>query len=114
MARRSTGPTAGHDDPDPRPFTRTARILGGRWNLLILHELLDRPRAFQELKDRLPDVPPNVLSRNLTELQDQDLVRRRVENGDPVRVRYRLSDLGRELEPALRAMEAWGARWATP
>jgi len=80
--------------------------VGERWALLIVRDLLVGPRRYADLKNGLPRIPTNILSKRLKELQDDGIVRR-----VPLAHRglvYELTDRGRALEPLMLALGAWG------
>lgn len=84
-------------------------VVGERWALLIVRELLFGPKRFRDLRDGLPRASQNVLSQRLKELEADGIVRR-VQLGPPVSTQaYELMERGRQLEPALTALARWGA-----
>ncbi len=84
-------------------------LLGQRWALLVVRELLLGPKRFTDLRAGIPDISPNVLGQRLRELEDSGILRRR-KLAPPAAVQvYELTDWGRELEPAVLAL----GRWAT-
>jgi DNA-binding HxlR family transcriptional regulator len=88
-------------------YSGAARALergGDRWALLIVRDLLVGPRRYGDLKAGLPRIPTNILSDRLRELQEAGVLRR----VPTVRGGYELTDLGRELEPVVIALERWG------
>lgn len=90
-------------------ITCTADLLARKWHPVIVHRLLERgPMGFNALQDAVGDVASNVLSDDLERLQDHDIVERHVVNEQPFRVEYTLTDRGRDLEPIIDAMAAWG------
>ena len=84
-------------------------VLGGRWTLLIVRELLLGPRRYGELVDDLPGITTNLLASRLKELEAAGLVEAVVR--DDGRRAWALTDTGRELQPVLLALGAFGARW---
>jgi DNA-binding HxlR family transcriptional regulator len=95
---------------DPDAVARSLDILGERWSLLVVRELLLGPKRFNDLLGGLARVSPNVLSQRLRELSDHGVVRR-WDLGAPARVHvYELTEWGHELEPVLLELERWGAR----
>lgn len=88
-------------------------LIGRRWTGAIVAVLLaeDAPSRFGELRSAVPGLSDRVLSQRLRELEDEGLVARDVHPGPPVRVTYTLTDKGRDLAPAVRALERWGQRW---
>ncbi|ASR38282.1 transcriptional regulator [Prauserella marina] len=89
---------------------RALDVLGERWTLLIVRELLLGPKRFTDLRAGLPNASQNVLSHRLRELTENGIVvHRRL--GPPARVAgYELTERGRELEPVLFALAGWGSR----
>ena len=94
------------------PVTETAKIIGKKWYLIILHELTRGPRGFNELKRAVRGLSAKVLSENLTELDARGLLTRTVYSESPVRVEYALTDKGRELDGIFLSMRVWGEKWA--
>ncbi|HLT34685.1 MAG TPA: helix-turn-helix domain-containing protein [Enhygromyxa sp.] len=88
-------------------------VVGSRWTLLIVRELLLGPRRWSQLLDSLPGLTTNLLAKRLVELQEQGLIERLpAVPGDPEpgrRGTYQLTDRGRALEPALMELGRWGA-----
>src|SRR5688572_17070124 len=88
---------------DPCGIARALDLIGERWALLIVRELLFGPKRFSELKAGLAGASPNVLSQRLRELESGGVVQKR-------KLYYELSDRGRELHPILLQLGRWGAR----
>ena len=95
---------------DNCPVRRSMNVLGGRWTLLIVRDLLVEPRRFGELLITLGGVSPKVLTDRLKSLERQGIVTRTVYPVMPLRVEYALTDLGRELRPVIDALAAWGGQ----
>lgn len=94
---------------DPCGIARALDILGERWALLVVRELMLGPRRFGQLRDGLPGVSPNVLSQRLRELEaDGVVVRTDLEPPASIAV-YELSERGRALEPLLLELGRWGS-----
>ena len=89
------------------PAETTLDLLAGRWKPMIVFWLLDRARRFNELQRDLGPITHRTLSRQLKELEDDGLILRRDYGEIPPRVDYRLTELGRSLEPVLKAMSDW-------
>src|SRR6478735_2564104 len=89
-------------------------LIGGRWALLIVRDLLTGPKRFSELQEGLPGVPSNVLTARLRELEDAGIVLRRAAERPGGGVVYDLTDFGRELEQPLIRLGFWGARAMGP
>lgn len=90
-------------------IARSLEILGDKWTLLIVRDLLWHGKhTFQELQNSEELLPPNILSQRLKRLMDWGLVEREAYQDRPVRYRYMLTERGRALEPALAAIMNWG------
>ncbi|MFB6450219.1 winged helix-turn-helix transcriptional regulator [Bradyrhizobium tunisiense] len=92
------------------PVARTLDIVGARWTLLIVRDLLPGTMRFQDLQERLPGMAPNVLSDRLKTLEEHGLVRREFYSDHPPRAAYTLTDSGRELGVVVLALGQWGVR----
>ena len=90
-------------------LARAAEVLGQRWTLLILRDLLVAPRRYSDLVDGLPGIPSNGLARRLKELEEDGLVVRTAGAAPDRSVRYSPTERTRELVPALDALARWGA-----
>src|SRR5919202_4202582 len=89
-------------------------LVGERWALLVVRELLLGPKRYTDLRAGLPNASPNVLSQRLGELEDAGIVRRR-KLPPPAGSRvYELTDWGRELEETVMSLGRWGARSPVP
>ena len=88
-------------------------LVGGRWSLLIVRELLLGPRRYSELQANLVGITPNLLADRLKELEVAGVVQAGVIGTTGTRKAWSLTDWGRELEPALLALGAFGARAMT-
>ena len=86
-------------------------VIGERWTLLIVRELLLGPKRFTDLADGLPGIGTNILTNRLAGLQEQGVVEKRtLPRPTPVAV-YELTDAGRALAPVLSELRRWGARF---
>ena len=93
---------------------RSLDVIGERWALLIIRELLLGPKRFNDLLAGLAGASPNVISQRLRELTGSGVIRQR-DLGPPARVRvYELTDWGRELEPVVLHLGQWGTRAPLP
>jgi len=90
------------------PIAGALDLVGERWTLLIVRELLRGPARFTDLRNGLTGVPPNLLSIRLRELEAGGLVARRELPPPAARTVYELTEDGRGLEPVLRALVRWG------
>ena len=89
----------------------TVLIIGSKWKLLILRNLLQRPWRFNELKKDLEGISQKVLTDSLRSMEADGIIDRTVYPEVPTRVEYALNELGETLRPILDAMEAWGANY---
>jgi DNA-binding HxlR family transcriptional regulator len=93
---------------------RSLDVIGERWALLIVRELLLGPKRFNDLLAGLPGASPNVISQRLRDLAGHGVIRQR-DLPPPARVRlYELTDWGRELEPVILHLGRWGDRAPLP
>jgi DNA-binding HxlR family transcriptional regulator len=105
MARRTYGQSGG--------LAYALEIIGERWALLIVRDLLEGPRRFTDLRSGLPRIATNVLSARLKQFETAGVVRRRVLPRPDGSVVYELTDYGRELEDVVVSLDRWGARSRT-
>ena len=95
------------------PVARTLDIIGDRWTILILRDLLlEGPRKFQDLERSLAGISPTTLSARIKQLERHALVERRFYAQHPPRAEYVLTERGRTLGPVLKALLDWGTRHA--
>jgi DNA-binding HxlR family transcriptional regulator len=91
---------------------RTLDLIGDRWTLLAIRELLTGPRRFKDLAATLPGIGTGLLGARLRHLENVGLVRRTVLPPPASIGAYELTEAGRELEPLIMAIARWGLRWA--
>lgn len=92
------------------PVARTLEVVGERWTLLIVRDLLAGPRKFQDFHASLPGIAPALLSGRLKLMEEHGLVTRRLYSEHPPRAEYTLTDRGRELGVVIAALATWGSR----
>ena len=92
------------------PVAKALELVGDRWTLLLVRDLLGGTRRFQDLEASLPGIAPNILSDRLKLMEEHRLVRRRFYSDHPPRAEYALTDKGRELGTVVGALAAWGSR----
>ncbi len=90
------------------PVATTVALIGSKWKLLILRNLLARPWRFNEMKKDLAGISQKVLTDSLRSLEEDGIITRTVYPEVPPRVEYALSDLGESMRPIISAMEQWG------
>ncbi len=93
------------------PVATTVSLIGSKWKLLILRNLLARPWRFNELKKNLEGISQKVLTDSLRSMEKDGIITRTVYAEVPPRVEYALSELGESMRPIIRAMEAWGIEY---
>lgn len=86
----------------------TVSLIGSKWKLLILRNLLMRPWRFNELRKSLDGISQKVLTDSLRSLEEDGIITRTVYPEVPPKVEYALSELGENMRPILDAMENWG------
>ena len=93
------------------PIARSLDIIGERWTILILRDLVvSGPRKFQDFERSLTGISPNTLSTRLKRLEEAGIVERRFYEQHPPRAEYVLTEKGKELRPVLKALLDWGQR----
>ena len=90
------------------PVATTVALIGSKWKLLIIRNLLQRPWRFNELKKDLEGISQKVLTDSLRSMEADGLITRTVFPEVPPRVEYALSELGQSLKPILDSMVNWG------
>jgi len=92
------------------PVAKTLEVIGDRWTLLVVRDLLHGTQRFQDLLGSLPGIAPNILSARLKLMEEHGLIRRTLYSDHPPRAEYALTDRGRELGMVVGALAAWGGR----
>jgi len=98
------------------PIETTLKMLGCKWKVLIIRELLTGTKRFSELKRSVKGITQKVLTSKLRELEELELLERTVysrpkstnENNTPLKVEYTLTDVGYSLLPVIEALKSWG------
>lgn len=93
------------------PVATTVQLIGSKWKLLILRNLLNRPWRFNELQKSLEGISQKVLTDSLRSMEADGIITRTVYAEVPPRVEYALSELGETMRPIIGAMEAWGKNY---
>lgn len=90
------------------PVETTLTLIGDKWKVLILRDLMTGTKRFGELKKSVGGVSQKVLTSQLRDMEESGIVNRKVYAEVPPRVEYSLTDLGKSLNPILDAMKCWG------
>lgn len=90
------------------PVATTVSLIGSKWKLLIIRNLLVRPWRFNELKRDLEGISQKVLTDSLRSMEEDGIITRTAFPEVPPRVEYALSELGESMRPIITAMEVWG------
>lgn len=94
---------------------KTIEILGKRWSLLILLELYigkEKNKRFNELKKRLSGITPKILSLRLSELEEEGLIKKEIDNSKiPVKCEYSLTESGEDFIRIIEEIKKWGLKW---
>lgn len=93
------------------PVETTLRLIGNRWKILIIRDLMGGTRRFGELKKSVGEITQKVLTSNLREMEADGLVTRTAYAEMPPRVEYTLTEAGRSLRPIIEAMTRWGEEY---
>ena len=90
------------------PVATTVQLIGSKWKLLILRNLLVRPWRFNELRKSLDGISQKVLTDSLRSMEEDGIITRTVSPEVPPRVEYALSELGESMRPIIKSMEDFG------
>ena len=95
-------------DLPPCPVELTLLLISNKWKILIIRDLLEGTKRFSELKKSINNISQKVLTSNLREMEENELLTRKVYPEVPPRVEYTLTDIGYSLKPLLDDMDKWG------
>lgn len=93
------------------PVETTLMLIGDKWKVLILRDLMPGTKRFGELKKSIGSVSQKVLTSQLRDMEEKGLISRKVYAEVPPRVEYSLTELGKSLTPILDAMREWGENY---
>jgi len=93
------------------PVEASLEVIGGKWKGVILYHLLGGTKRFNELRRLMPKVTQRMLTRQLRELEDDQILTRKVYAEVPPKVEYALTEFGRSLEPLLKMLQQWGNQY---
>ena len=93
------------------PVARTLDLIGERWTILILRDLLlEGPRRYQDFQESLAGIAPNTLSARLKDMEARGLISRRQYSEHPPRLEYHLTEKGKTLGTVMKALRDWGQK----
>ena len=93
------------------PVATTGALIGNKWKLLILRNLLVRPWRFNELHKSIDGISQKVLTENLRSMERDGIIIRTVYQEIPPKVEYALSELGESMRPIIKSLELWGTNY---
>ena len=96
------------DELPPCPVATTLMLIGNKWKIFIIQQLMDRPFRFSELRRAIPGISEKVLTDNLRAMEKDGLITRTVFPEVPPRTEYALSELGNTMRPIIEGMATWG------
>jgi len=108
MTSEERGPLMNERYNLPCNIAQTLNLIGDRWTLLILHEMLVGSHSFNQIKHALPGLSSRMLSERLRLLESSGLVQAELYSEHPPRYHYTLTEIGKALEPVFNAMIVWG------
>ena len=92
-------------------YEAAADILGKKWTGRIIRVLLGGPKRFKDVKEQIPEMSDKMLTDRMKELEAEGIVNRHVYPEMPVRIEYELTTKGKDLQPVIETIQAWGERW---
>ena len=93
------------------PVATTVQLIGSKWKILIIRNLMQRPWRFNELRRELEGISQKVLTDSLRSMEEDGIITRTVYPEVPPRVEYALSELGDSMRPIIEAMAEWGRNY---
>lgn len=94
------------------PIRKTLDIIGKKWAILIVYNLLSGEKRFKDLENSVGKICPRMLSERLKELEKLKLIERKVYPQRPLKITYQLIPKGKSLYKIVEAMEKWGRKWS--
>ncbi len=92
------------------PVEATLEVIGGKWKGVILYHLLSKTIRFNELRRLMPEITQRMLTKQLRELEAENLITRTVYAEVPPKVEYSMTDYGQTLAPVIHALQIWGVQ----
>jgi DNA-binding HxlR family transcriptional regulator len=108
MAREEDAMSSAYPTQQGCPVARSLELIGDRWTLLVVRDLLRGRTRFSDLLESLEGISPNLLSSRLKRLERAGIVQRRFYTQHPPRAEYLLTEKGRALSPVVRSIYEWG------
>lgn len=96
------------DELPPCPVATTLMLIGNKWKIFIIQQLMEKPFRFGELRRAIPGISEKVLTDNLRAMEKDGLITRTVYPEVPPHTEYKLSDLGNSMRPIIDSMATWG------
>ena len=96
------------DELPPCPVATTLMLIGNKWKIFIIQQLMNRPFRFSELRRAIPGISEKVLTDNLRAMEKDGIITRTVFPEVPPRTEYALSELGNTMRPIIESMATWG------
>lgn len=93
------------------PYVTAQKIFSGKWGILIMHHLSERPYRFGELQRKLPPLTQTTLTKQLKYLEQYNMIHREVYQEIPPKVEYSLTEMGRSFIPVLKAFNDFGEKY---
>lgn len=87
-------------------------IIGKKWLILIVYNLLSGPKRFSELARAVGEICPKMLSERLKELEELKLIKKKISGVFPTKITYQLTKKGKSLSKIILIMEKWGRKWS--
>ncbi|TWG60949.1 winged helix-turn-helix transcriptional regulator [Bacillus subtilis] len=111
MRNRKLGIDYSSDDFEGCPVETTLDIIGGKWKGILLYQLIDGKKRFNEFRKLYPKITQRMLTLQLRELERDGVIHREVYKQVPPKVEYSLTEFGRTLEPVILHMKDWGEKY---
>ena len=92
-------------------YEKAFELLGKKWTGLIIRTLLSESKRFSDISEMIPNVSAKVLTDRFRELEKEGIIVRNVYPEIPVRIEYKLTEMGKSLEPALDEIQKWAEKW---
>ncbi|MGP6220491.1 winged helix-turn-helix transcriptional regulator [Caldiplasma sukawensis] len=93
------------------PVVETVKIIGGRWELIILKSLVEKPMRFNEILREADGISSRTLSRILRRLMELGIIKREVLSLQPVTIMYSVTEKGNDIKPVIVALQKWGEKY---